>query len=110
MLCGMALMGVLSFSMFPVQAAWCSHEKCYAFYDVKTYYFEEDGHYGDVGPSYICADCGYQYWDDSALQYQWVEHHQWSAEGEIRWEGLQMISERHCETSGCPITLEVPLN
>ena len=100
-ICCLAFMGMVSVYMFSVKAAACSHKIFEAFYGVKTYYFEEDGHYGDCGPSYICADCGYQYWEDLELRYEKIGEHEWGCYTSRTEDGVEYL-EAECTTPDCP--------
>lgn len=101
MLCGIVLMGILSYDMIPAQAAECSHKFRYVtFEDEKEYQYEEDGHYVIIGTSYTCADCGDKYWED--LEREWVEAHQWSSVYICIEESDELdIYECLCTTPGC---------
>lgn len=66
LLCCLAVMGMISASVIPVQAAEravCKHPHFMIVYDaVYRSFSRADGHYNEQGTEYICADCRYTYW------------------------------------------------
>ncbi len=107
-MCGMALMGMLSMEALPVQAAGCSHKFWNMIIDAdKGYSYEVSGHYKVHGTLYVCADCGMERWED--LQYDWVEDHEWSKFTFDHFDGCFDIYKRECMTSGCGVVDYLPL-
>ncbi len=101
LLCCLAFMGTLSFDALSAQAAGCSHELCSVFYDFKGYSYEEDGHYEVYGMTYICVDCGYQYWDDSSLDYEKIGDHEYSGCSLVESTDERDVYVSVCETPEC---------
>ncbi len=70
----MALAGMLSFDVLPVQAAMCSHKFWRSIPGADAGdSCNEDSHYKVTGTLLICADCGEERWED--LEYEWYEGH-----------------------------------
>ena len=102
LLCCLAFVGMLSLEGSSGQAAVCTHETWFEFFDCKTYSYEEDGHYGEGGPTHVCANCGYQEWVDSDLVWMKIEDHKF-----IHYTCEESTSEykrlvANCETPECP--------
>lgn len=103
LLCCLAFAGMLSLEGSSAQAAVCTHETWFEFFDCKTYSYEEDGHYGDWGPTHVCANCGYQEWVDSDLVWMKIEDH------EYNYKLIESTDEKdvfmgECEAPECPYT------
>ncbi len=102
LLCCLVFMGMFSLDALSAQAAACSHERCFEVIDTKAYYFEEDGHYREWGSSFICAKCGYQYWDDTTLRYEKIGYHEYSAYTLMESTDERDVYISDCTTPECP--------
>ena len=101
-LCCLVFLGTFSFDALSAQAAVCNHETCFEFFDYKTYYYEEDGHYGDLGVNYVCTNCGYQYWDDSTLRYVRICGHDYQCYKLVESSDDRDVYIADCEDPECP--------
>ena len=102
--CCMALMGMLTMDVLPVQAAICSHKFRYIIMDdFEGYHYEWDGHFEAYGTAYVCADCGDKYWED--LQYVKFEDHEWELYEVIGTSDGTLMFRYKCTNPNCGMIL-----
>lgn len=91
LMCCLTVMGMLSVSILPVQAAQCQHDRFIVGYDVtQSAYVNADGHYEIRGRKYECPNCKYAYWENlyhiKVGDHNWAQTYREVSKGVYRWE------------------------